>query len=266
MGTSYTCCNNIDKNEINWFYYDLFMDKTSNCSEKRIIKDCKCIIRVFEAIKYYHTLNFINNNNNNNNNNDKNKLIKFVKNIYNHILDDYIHIITIHNDFIDDIYSLLNSSKYNFKKCNIIKCILTQRHNRNREQNVHSNEIKYNNNDDDDDTEFLFFRDIYDSIHFYLFHIYEFGFRITKKEKNKFYQQIQEKKDNNDDDINCTDYIFNNIKRVINEKRKKLPIIDRFNANKFNINNNEEKNNCNDDNDDHVNGTYIYIYILSERI
>ena len=66
-------------------------------------------------------------------------------------------------------------NKYAFKQCDINSCILSDRH-------CKGNRTNDNGKDDDDnnnkmDPMFLFYQSIYDSVHYYLFHLFDLGLR-----------------------------------------------------------------------------------------
>jgi len=223
--------------------YAIFKDSSANCSQQTIlpVTHCKCIARVIESLSYYETLDMIGFSNN-----DNNKLINFVQTVHKTLLNDYIHVVMEHNTHIDSIYELISSKKYKdkFKSCDVVKCGWTQRHNRNREQKDETNEDE--KKEENIDNEFLFYRDLFDSIHFYFFHIYDFGLRIKQ---NELGIEKEEMKINDDIDFNhdLIDKQFKNIKKIIDKKTKKLgnAFGERFNNknNKFNI---KQNNNDND--------------------
>eukprot|EP01084_Bolivina_argentea_P011217 20954_1 len=100
---------------------------------------------------------------------DQNKLIKFCNDIYSTILDDYIHIITIHSN--DSKLQQISESI----RCDACNCAMVSRHKRDRTQDsIHQNQSA--------DQHFLFYRDMLDSAHFFLYHLYDFGARIKVKQ------------------------------------------------------------------------------------
>eukprot|EP01084_Bolivina_argentea_P169070 293111_1 len=89
--------------------------------------------------------------------------------------------------------------------------------------------------------EFIFSRDLFDAIHCYILHQYDFGLRIHKNEKNKYLHEYTEnKQDHKDGVLSCRDDAFAVITKIIKTKKNILGDISRFtNNNKFLINNND---------------------------
>eukprot|EP01084_Bolivina_argentea_P163233 284004_1 len=130
------------------------------------VEKCSCLERIIKALVYIASLDVIENDE------DCTKVVEFCEGKAKELIDDFIHITTKHstdND-IDAIYCKLRK---NCDECDVSNCVLSLRHNRNK-----SNENSKN-------SQFIFWRDFFDSIHCYLFHIYDFGYRITKNELNK---------------------------------------------------------------------------------
>eukprot|EP01084_Bolivina_argentea_P174595 302408_1 len=107
------------------------------------------------GLSYYLSLNVSNNNIKNHD-----LLIKFCD-IYVEFLNDWIHVKTIHSQQVEDINKEL-INVYQFSKCSIKNCQLTTRH-YNANSNLKSNQ--------EINSTFKFYRDIFDNIHFYLFHL-----------------------------------------------------------------------------------------------
>ena len=105
-----------------------YKDRITPCRytpENPDINLCPPTKRILRALQYYESLDIANNSTN------VSKLTEFASKTYPLLLDDFIHIITIHNDDIDDIQNSMLSS-FKFDTCNIKTCLLSQRHNRNR--------------------------------------------------------------------------------------------------------------------------------------
>ncbi len=145
---------------------DIFKQEQRGC--KRIIKQCQCTKRIIKALQYYDTLDV------ENNENDKDKLINFSENIYKGLLNDFIHFIEYHNDSIqlEQVSNILQKA-YNFKTCDVTKCGKAIRHNRDKTHD----EQKYNGKEDET---FVFYRDLFDQIHCYLYHLFDIGLRIKQ--------------------------------------------------------------------------------------
>eukprot|EP01084_Bolivina_argentea_P305842 528378_1 len=158
---------------------------------------CKSKIRIAHSLKYYHSLQI------ENSASDQNKLLYFYNNIYNSVLSDFIHLITNHEHELEEINDYcINSPILGLAQCNINDCKVSSRHNRNREV------INNNNND----LQFIFIRDLFDSIHCYIFHQYDYGFRIHKNNNNKTQMSPNEyEKDNIDNE-------FKHLTQIINDQ------------------------------------------------
>eukprot|EP01084_Bolivina_argentea_P011216 20950_1 len=127
----------------------------ANSVECKLNDKCSCIERMMATLKLYDTCNI-------NKPYDQNKLIKFCNDIYSTILDDYIHIITIHSN--DSKLQQISESI----RCDACNCAMVSRHKRDRTQDtIHQNQST--------DQHFLFYCDILDSAHFFLYHLYDFG-------------------------------------------------------------------------------------------
>eukprot|EP01084_Bolivina_argentea_P084461 152734_1 len=198
---------------------------------------CESIRKTLDILKYYQTLNLNETNNN--------TLIEFVNKETN-IIDHYIHIVTKHNNDMEDIYNLI-IKQYTFQNCNVDNCILSTRHNRDRQlDEINENDNKYNE-ENVNDSQFIVWRDILDSMHCHLFHLYDFGYRIHKNELNEMKTTIT--KDTEDtEDITCDDNAFKLLYSSIKTKLKALKCTTntpRHQSNKFNLNlfNNTNGNN-----------------------
>eukprot|EP01084_Bolivina_argentea_P128553 227208_1 len=97
--------------------------------------------------------------------NYQNKLIQFINQQHQLLLDDHIHIITKHNT---EMHSFRNQTKF---PCSTTDCESLRQSN---------NELKITPNDETDD--FDFHRDILDSVHCYLYHEYN----NKNNKRNKF--------------------------------------------------------------------------------
>eukprot|EP01084_Bolivina_argentea_P084462 152738_1 len=197
---------------------------------------CECINRMHSALRYYSSLNL------DHSQHAENKLVKYCNMTYKLLLNDYVHIVTNHNSDTDlhKIFNLLTASD-DYIECTIAKCTLSSRHYRDRNVN-NINKSKVESNKD-----FMFYRDILDSMHCFLFHLYDFGYRIHKNELNEMKTTIT--KDTEDtEDITCDDNAFKLLYSSIKTKLKALKCTTntpRHQSNKFNLNlfNNTNGNN-----------------------
>eukprot|EP01084_Bolivina_argentea_P198267 339562_1 len=182
------------------------------------LDDCLSTKRITKVLKYYQTLSFMSKDT------DKQKLVESCHK-YKCLLDDYIHILCVHNNESDleQIFSLLiNDCELNH--CDITKCTYSLRHFRNR----HADKIQRENCQTHDTVEFLFYMDIMDQIHCYLYHLYDTGLRIKRKDIQNYV----------DDYKSPADSEFVNVCNIIKSKKGKLAQNNnshRFQQNKFNV-------------------------------
>eukprot|EP01084_Bolivina_argentea_P010908 20359_1 len=153
--------------------FKILTQKQQKCNKsndrKGIIANCSHLFRIAYSLKHYQTLSSSND-----------KFMQFISNKYKMCLDDYIHLICVHSDDLNQITKDL-MVKYNVNPCNHIdKCQCTYRHYRDRcKKNDNYINDKYN-----------FYIEIFDSIHFYLFHLEDVGFRVVLN-KIKIKHQIE---------------------------------------------------------------------------
>eukprot|EP01084_Bolivina_argentea_P201566 344535_1 len=209
---------------------DVFKLITNACFGKDTkhisIPKCDALNRFICALKYFTLLNLSNNPDSNN------LFTEFCDDVYPNLLDDRIHIIRTHSSQLQQIHKALIEHQ-NIGKCTLSKCNLFQRHYAENRRPIANKNKLY-------DSKFLFYRDIFDGMHHYLFHLFDIGMRIEMNEEKK---QIEE------DDYQCIDHEFSKKKGIINEKKNKLQFqVNRFNddSNKFNIKTTETNSNDQD--------------------
>eukprot|EP01084_Bolivina_argentea_P249492 417675_1 len=208
------------------------MDQKLFSSNKNVLSKCKSVdgcesnSRIMHALKDYSSLDL-------NSELDRNNLVKFCYENTS-LLDDYIHVLEIHNTKKDltDI-SLLLASQYQLHQCNINNCSFLARNYRNRNTQQNETEIQKEPLSDD----FIFFRDTMDIIHCYFFHLYDTAMRVKTEDTNNHNNTIGE----NEDQKHYFDAKFSNMLAIIKHKNKNLmqvkTIFDaRFYNNKFSIN------------------------------
>eukprot|EP01084_Bolivina_argentea_P112102 199961_1 len=202
----------------------IFESNKKQCvkSMNNITNSCYYLHRILLALKYYSSLNIDNNTLSND------KLIEFFTNIYKNILNDWMHVIKKHAHQVEQINKEL-MTKQPILTCDIKNCQLTSRHydsSRNRKLSRKNNQKI--------DSKFIFYRDTLDNIHFYLFHLYDVGLRITQTKNDEY-----NNKSKNNNKYACFDDHFANKRKIIMQKRQTLKFdTDRFNRtnNKFNLN------------------------------
>eukprot|EP01084_Bolivina_argentea_P279155 477210_1 len=173
-----------------------------NCES--YVSECNWVQMVINTLKYYQANDAIHV--------TDGELIQYC-NTRKQLLDAYIHIIIEHNNEEDlqQIFDLLITD-YDQQQCNKNKCLYLIRHNRNRskiEDGKH--EILM-----ETCVEYTFYRDLLDTMHCYLYHLYDTGFRkkrnvlsendifIEEKDSNEYLCGLHQKKN-----INKTNNKFN---------------------------------------------------------
>lgn len=112
--------------------------------------------RLSIALSYYSTLDITNSPK------DVDSFIQFVTTIYHHLIDDYIHMVKIHGHQIKDIKdTLLDQDSFNV--FDIKQCLFTARH--------HRVDIEKQNEDIKDNGTFDAYKDVMDSLHYFIFHV-----------------------------------------------------------------------------------------------
>ena len=195
-------------------------DEIENCQAindgDEALKKCIRLRRLMCSLKYYELLDTINNKQ------DKDIFLNFMTGIYTDYLDHFTHFITMHQHQLQDINNaLITESTYSFKPCNVQKCKFTQRYNGNNEQ-------KKSNKENAADYKFRFYQESMDSLHFYLYHLFDCGLRAVPSAPN------DEELKNDDDDNNnikngdCFDAEFSRINKTINDRKHITEQFDRF--------------------------------------
>ena len=184
------------------------------------INHCILLRRMTTALQYYQDLkakDILSNND---------EFIYFCKNVYVECLNDYQHIISTHSQHIDAIYEQIIDL---FGYCDHSKCQSLTRH-----YDARRNTTK------DLDAQSTFYCEIFDSIHHWMYHLYDCGMRINK---NCIEIKVDKNSDDNAyEDDQYIDKIFAEINKEISTKRDKFNVhsdrFGRFNqkADKFKLN------------------------------
>ena len=165
------------------------------------IKRCDFLNRLITGLKYYTNLDI------ENNDIDKDEFNNFFDDTYVNMLDDYLHVLRCHSIDLEEIHNSL-FTKYKFKKVDINKCKYTLRH--------FKGDKVYNKNDD---PWINFYIETYDSLYYYLFHLYSVGLRSRKKDlEQELKNQVDELEDVDFDEKECYDAIFGKMMKRINKK------------------------------------------------
>ena len=184
----------------------IFEKNQQKCDGKASIEDCGYLLRIGYALKYYQLLC----KNNNNDPNSRGIFIEFCSNSYPQCLEDYIHLISKHsdNESLEKIRNYLHEN-HKLNICSIIdKCQSTKRHYTKR------NRMDQKQNDND----YNFYINLFDTIHFYIYHLEGFGLRVPLKIK----EEETEGMNDNNNYLKCTDLRIGEIQKIIDNKRKKI--------------------------------------------
>eukprot|EP01084_Bolivina_argentea_P154348 269076_1 len=97
--------------------------------------------------------------------------IPVINDIYEHCLDDYVHLVKKHQN-LEAINKALKEMNV-FGSCDVQKCAFTLRHQSRHTINTKVSKIC-------DDATVRFYVQLLDSLHFYLIHLFECGFRAEQ--------------------------------------------------------------------------------------
>eukprot|EP01084_Bolivina_argentea_P259435 437744_1 len=174
--------------EINAPKYDIdvsiFTQMDKNCNlnhNNKLINNCTHLHRIIHALKYNQLLL------SDYNQFTQNKFIEFCRGEYKMCVEDYIHFIMKHSD-CKSLPKIVNELKniYDFQICGNLQCKWSKRHRRDRDDEKHFNQNDY-------------FIDLYDTIHFFLFHVEMAGLRSSiineqDKYKDQYTKSIEKNK------------------------------------------------------------------------
>ena len=184
--------------------FAVLQSQSSSCD--LLSAGCDQLIRVIHAMKYYSSSP------------TKEELTLFCQEIYKSLLDDFIHITQRHAEHFDIIMEIIETD-YSIK-CNFNECKTLQRQ---YQKNLNNQKID-TNLDIDDDHIFLFYSNLFISIHSFLLHSYDIGLRVSTPSPLPLPLPISEPNDRN----------FINIRSVIDKKAKTFES-SRFSGNKFKV-------------------------------
>ena len=134
------------------------------------LQDCPSIQRLISLLEMYEDLDVINNNE------DQNMFVRQMNDTREckYFLDDYIHLISDHSHQLETICVSLDP-------CNdIARCVSTSRN----YQTDNMEEMKLYTEEDDDDEVLNFYINTMDSLHFYLYHLFDVGLRMQSDKKH----------------------------------------------------------------------------------
>lgn len=216
---------------------EIFENSTDECFGKEAavesieIKKCSHLQRMLCALRYYRLLKL------ESNENSTDLFAGFCQDVYKKLLHDHAHIISTHGQHIEYIYDKLPSDE-NYEECSYSECKLFDRYHR-----------RTSANKEKADTIIRFYKSILDSMHNYLYHMFETGMRIRQSDINQAENIGSEKTENEDETKSgAIDQSFNSLTQHISKRRQELTDLDRFNQgttgsnNKFILNTNSSSN------------------------
>ena len=136
--------------------FSVFKDnQTDFC---RGYRQCTAINRLLIGLQYFSSLDI---------DKDENKFCAFMNDIYKNVINDWTHLQLIHNDNeqIERIHSLMVA-----KECPMNGCEATRRHFDESNVNIQN------------DATLNLYVSLFDSLHFWLFHSFDAGFRVKQNE------------------------------------------------------------------------------------
>eukprot|EP01084_Bolivina_argentea_P208197 355059_1 len=152
----------------------------SNSESCKEIHKCDCLFRIVHILRQYDLLL----------KNKQDKIANIFGIIYNNVdyydtvclLDDFNHLIKCHSNNLEEIFQIITHKIYNNKPCDVTKCLLMRRNQRDRMQCV-GNLTMVNNLYSSCDDRVVVCQELLDRIHCYFFHTFDIGYRMTRREQ-----------------------------------------------------------------------------------
>eukprot|EP00484_Ammonia_sp_Unknown_P022647 CAMPEP_0197027098 /NCGR_PEP_ID=MMETSP1384-20130603/7073_1 /TAXON_ID=29189 /ORGANISM="Ammonia sp." /LENGTH=797 /DNA_ID=CAMNT_0042455895 /DNA_START=21 /DNA_END=2414 /DNA_ORIENTATION=- len=235
----------------------VFHEPYSELDECDDIKSCIALKRLMTSLRYYAVLKV---------RKEANGLAifeDFVFNTYQKVplINDYVHVRAKHGAQIADIQRyFVETVKLFPAACNISRCQYTSRHQQVKQDANSPNKIALSSTTH-------FYAVLLDSIHFYIFHIFDVGLRVPPQEN-----QVQPADDMKEEDANRHyDAVFARKTQEIEQRQAATKAFDRFNAGKnakFNIqvDSNESVSIAAQSNNDKTNLDKLYVYLHRSRV
>ena len=200
------------------------MDKDSN-------NHCNPLKRLSAILNIYHKLDIVKNQLH------QNMFMQLMTTMYTSFLDDFNHLLIKHKDHLQNIHESMTAADQH-GICDIERCKFTMR----RFGDDGADKSQKMDTKNEIDGKFRFYKNTVDSLHFYIFHLYDLGMRIKDNEYN-------DEQDENDDDMKEVDksikyeLYFKRVRRMISDRSQIGLEFDRFqsNHNKFNISGDNNK-------------------------
>merc|ERR550539_1583414 len=194
----------------------LFKNESTICTG---ISNCSSLNRLSVALRYYSHLKV------KKDEDDREIFASFVNEVYQEMVDDSNHLMLCHRDQMQQIADLFGLKCENMKSCQF-----TSRH-FDEDRASKKNQIT-------DDQHLNFFISQLDSIHFYLAHCFEAGFRFEASQQTK-----EEEEDEKEEKSTLFDAEFNRMNNAIRERDHLTASFERIspkNNSKFSIHSDAE--------------------------
>eukprot|EP01084_Bolivina_argentea_P007290 13696_1 len=226
MQTPTSVSDNVTKVHFDLSIFKEELDVNNGQCDSSDYLSCKSIRRLSSSLRYYSSLDITNNKL------DQNIFIDFILGCYNEtLLDDFIHLSKKHQHQLEDINIGLMQN-YKFDTCDIKHCQYTSRHYR-------SSSTENNNMD----STVNFYRNVMDTLHFFLFHLSDSGLRTNDIDYDKKHQD----KENS---VNLYfDTAFAKMSDIIGQRKHLTKSFERFKVgtnDKYNIQVDDNKSSDND--------------------
>ena len=188
-----------------------------NKNNKFNVMNCSALSRLMATLKYFQVLNV------NESKDDADIFEHFINEVYVPVklVDDYTHLMEEHEEDIYDLNQWILSSLNNNKKCNIEKCQHTYRHYNDKNDN---NKDQNNNSTTSCNPNLKFFFNLFDLMHFYLYHLYETGHRVKMDD----IEIDDNEKDNTSNYHDVADKAFSRLKAQIMQRNQVTSSFTRF--------------------------------------
>lgn len=221
----------MDKIDLLVFRNDV--DDMCDKNDQNNIKNCSALCRLMAALKYYQMLNI------SENKDDGDTFEHFINEDYVpvNLVNDYTHLMEEHEENVYDLNQWVLSSLNNDKQCDIKKCQYTYRHynGKNEDNNMSTKPTLFEPN-------LGFFCNLFDLMHFYLYHLYETGHRVKMDD----IEMDDNEKNSTSNDYALVDKDFARLKAQIMKRNHVTSSFTRFSRKtntKYTINVNDHEDN-----------------------
>ena len=174
-----------------------------------VVKDCECLSRMLNAIKYVKSLR-------ENIDDESTQILAFeiyFNEEYLQCLNDYIHITSMHSNHLEQLNKELG-------ECVLSQCKMANRCNHNDRRRYRNDDNKIDHENVNENYKIKFHTDLLDRLHFWLYHQFDVGMRISRS----IIHQNEDADDFIDDEDTKNkyyDHAFARMRREIARKRNK---------------------------------------------